>query len=111
MSFHITIHEAEEILTQKAPLPFVKLLGHGTMSIEYYAPVGDDRQTPHKQDELYIIARGKGIFYHDGERVPFGERDVLFVPAGMEHRFEDFAEGFATWVIFYGNEGGEDETR
>jgi hypothetical protein len=25
----------------------------------------------------------------------------------MPHRFEDFTDDFATWVIFYGPEGGE----
>jgi len=25
----------------------------------------------------------------------------------MEHRFEKFSDDFATWVIFYGKEGGE----
>jgi len=32
---------------------------------------------------------------------------MLFVPAGVEHRFENFSDDFATWVIFYGPEGGE----
>ena len=31
----------------------------------------------------------------------------LFVPAGVEHRFEKFTEDFKTWVIFYGAIGGE----
>jgi len=25
----------------------------------------------------------------------------------MDHRFENFTDDFATWVIFYGEEGGE----
>jgi mannose-6-phosphate isomerase-like protein (cupin superfamily) len=33
--------------------------------------------------------------------------DALFVPATMKHHFENFSEDFATWVIFYGKEGGE----
>jgi len=33
--------------------------------------------------------------------------DLLFVPAGIVHRFEDFTDDFATWVMFYGPEGGE----
>ena len=41
------------------------------------------------------------------ERVPFGPGDVLFVAAGAVHRFEEFSHDFATWVIFYGPEGGE----
>jgi mannose-6-phosphate isomerase-like protein (cupin superfamily) len=35
------------------------------------------------------------------------EKDVLFVPAGVEHRFENFTDDFTTWVIFYGQKGGE----
>lgn len=107
MKHHISVKEAAAALKQTAPLPFVKLMGHGTMSVEYYAPVKADKQTPHKQDELYIIAAGSGTFNRAGEKTLFSPGDVLFVPAGMEHRFEDFTDDFATWVIFYGAEGGE----
>ncbi len=105
--YHITIAQAVKALQQNSPLPFVKLMEHGTMSVEYYAPVNIDNQTPHRQDELYIIAGGSGIFNRDGERTPFTIGDVLFVPAGMEHRFENFTNDFAAWVIFYGVDGGE----
>ncbi len=37
----------------------------------------------------------------------FRPGDVLFVPAKVAHRFEDFSNGFATWVMFYGPSGGE----
>jgi mannose-6-phosphate isomerase-like protein (cupin superfamily) len=40
-------------------------------------------------------------------RETFGPGDFLFAPAGVEHRFEDFSKDFATWVLFYGPEGGE----
>jgi len=77
------------------------------MSVEYYAPVKEDKQTPHLQDELYIVAKGSGTFNRSGEKILFNSGDVLFVPAGMEHRFEDFTEDFATGVIFYGTKGDE----
>jgi mannose-6-phosphate isomerase-like protein (cupin superfamily) len=41
------------------------------------------------------------------ERVKFVSGDLLFVPAGETHRFEEFSDDFAAWVIFYGPEGGE----
>ena len=31
----------------------------------------------------------------------------MFVAAGGEHRFEDFTEDLAVWVVFYGPAGGE----
>ena len=104
---HITIAGAVEALKQNAPLPFVKLMEHGTMSVEYFAPVNVDDQTPHRQDELYIISKGSGTFNLNGEKIAFSTGDVLFVPAGIGHRFENFTNDFATWVIFYGVDGGE----
>ena len=53
------------------------------------------------------ILRGSGTFFMNGERMLFKANDVLFVPAGVEHRFENFTADFATWVIFYGQKGGE----
>ena len=107
MNFHVTITQAVEELNKNQEHPFITLMRHGSMSIEYYKPVGKDLQTPHKQDEIYVIASGKAVFYRNGERMQIASGDVLFVPAGMEHRFEDFTEDFATWVIFYGVDGGE----
>jgi mannose-6-phosphate isomerase-like protein (cupin superfamily) len=83
------------------------VLAHGSMEVEVYAPRGTDRQTPHDRDELYVVAAGSGWFVNGDERHPVGPLDVLFVPAGVVHRFEDFSADFAVWVIFYGPTGGE----
>lgn len=86
---------------------FVELFQRGTLSIELYAPRENDPQQPHRQDEVYLVHRGRGQF-RNGETVhPFEPGDVLFVPAGVTHRFEDFTEDLAVWVIFYGPPGGE----
>ena len=83
------------------------VLAHGTMVGKIYAPEGEDPQTPHAQDEIYAVIRGSGWFVNGGNRHPFGPGDMLFAPAGVEHRFEDFTDDFATWVVFYGPQGGE----
>lgn len=107
--FRLTVSEAAAALPAQsaAQLRFVTLLQRGSMSVELYAPSGEDRQTPHSQDELYIIISGQGEFVNGDERHPFQAADVLFVPAGVEHRFLNFSDDFQTWVIFYGPEGGE----
>lgn len=107
MNYHLTVESAVAQLAAEKDAVFTTLLRHGTMQVEYFVPRGVDWQTPHKQDELYVIASGKSRFYRDGEYIECRKNDVLFVPAGMEHRFEDFTADFATWVIFYGREGGE----
>ena len=39
---------------------------HGSMSLEYYLPVDEDRQQPHEQDELYIVQDGSGLLDIEG---------------------------------------------
>ena len=89
---------------------FVQAMAHGTMSVKLYAPQGVDPQQPHKQDELYFIQRGTGELVLQGERHTFGPGTAFFVPAGAEHRFENFSADFSTWVVFWGPEGGEPES-
>ena len=87
--------------------PFKKLFEHGSLEVEIYKPDRIDHQTPHTRDELYVIASGSGTFINGESREPFEVGEVLFVPAGVEHRFVDFTDDFSTWVFFYGPEGGE----
>ena len=86
---------------------FVAMLEHGTLLLELYAPRGSDPQKPHTRDELYIVVSGSGMFFCDGTRSVFASGDALFVPAAAVHRFENFSDDLAVWVMFYGPEGGE----
>ncbi len=104
---HLTLTTALDCLPSPAGERFIELLQHGTLSIELYAPRGADPQQPHTRDEVYVIASGSGQFIVAGETEPFGPGDVLFVSANVEHRFVDFTDDLAVWVIFYGPEGGE----
>ena len=88
---------------------FVPVFKHGSLLVEIYAPRGTDPQTPHTRDEVYIVASGSGTFVTPDKRQAFKTTDFLFVPEGVEHRFEDFSDDFAVWVLFYGSEGGEGE--
>jgi mannose-6-phosphate isomerase-like protein (cupin superfamily) len=86
---------------------FVTVFEHGSLVVEIYAPRGSDPQKPHTRDELYIVVEGTGDFVTAQSRQPFGPSDLLFAPAGEEHRFENFSNDLTVWVIFYGPEGGE----
>jgi mannose-6-phosphate isomerase-like protein (cupin superfamily) len=99
-----------------APIPpgrrSAELMTHGSMTLRYYAPKGVDAQTPHDQDEVYIVQSGRGTV-HSGareealERRAIGPGDAIFVPAGHAHRFVDFSDDFAVWVVLWGPKGGE----
>jgi mannose-6-phosphate isomerase-like protein (cupin superfamily) len=97
----------EKLPGDDAPFRFYYGLKHGTMKVGLYAPRSEDGQTPHAQDELYIIVSGTGEFVKNGSRFFFKPQDVIFVEAGAIHGFENFSEDFATWVIFWGAQGGE----
>lgn len=83
------------------------LMEHGSMQLRFYAPRGEDKQAPHDQDELYVVAKGKGFFRCDDRRTAFAAGDVLYAGAGAIHRFEDFSDDLELWVVFYGPKGGE----
>lgn len=91
--------------------PFVAALAHGSLSVELFAPatsqLGRDIQQPHAQDELYVVQRGTSGFWRDGQAETVKPGDILFVPAGVAHRFENFSPDFVTWVVFYGPTHGE----
>ncbi len=103
----ITLGEALNRLPGPQDEPVVSVFEHGSLVVKLYAPRGDDPQTPHSRDEVYVVAQGSGEFVCDGARQAFNLHDVLFAAAGVEHRFENFSDDFAVWVFFYGPEGGE----
>ena len=107
MVYKLPLEQLAPLLPTPDGKHFITGMAHGTMSVELYQPDKIDPQMPHEQDELYVILRGSGTFFVNGERMPFKPNDVLFVPAGIEHRFENFSDDFMTWVIFYGEKGGE----
>jgi mannose-6-phosphate isomerase-like protein (cupin superfamily) len=80
---------------------------HGTMSLILFAPKVRDYQTPHEQDELYIVVKGDGELITPEGTLHFIAGDVLFVKAGDEHRFERFSDDLILWAVFWGEQGGE----
>jgi mannose-6-phosphate isomerase-like protein (cupin superfamily) len=102
----VTVDEILKLLPTEG-LRSAAAFSHGTLTVKLYAPRGTDPQRPHGQDEVYVVVQGHGAFVCGDARHPFGPGDLLFVPAGVEHRFEDFSDDLTVWVVFYGPEGGE----
>src|SRR5258706_14106789 len=67
----------------------------------YSLPAGGvDDQTPHSEDEIYVVTAGRAPFVDGGGRVPIGPGGARFVAAGAEHRFVDIEEDLALVVVF-----------
>ena len=89
----------------------VPVFQHGSLEVEWYSPAGEDRQTPHDRDEVYVVARGTAVFWNGQVRRNAAAGTFLFVAAGQPHRFETISVDFGVWVFFYGPVGGESATR
>jgi mannose-6-phosphate isomerase-like protein (cupin superfamily) len=64
-----------------------------------------DAQTPHGQDELYYVVRGKARMRAGSEDRPLEAGAVVFVAAHVEHRFYDVQEELTVLVFFAPAEG------
>jgi mannose-6-phosphate isomerase-like protein (cupin superfamily) len=103
----LTVVDALARLPRPEGKRFATIFKHGSLLVEIYAPRGTDPQKPHARDEVYFVASGRGEYVCENTRQEFGPTDLLFAAAGREHRFENFTDDLAIWVLFYGPEGGE----
>ena len=89
------------------PSGYLETFRTRTMSGGLYVlpPGATDRQTPHGEDEVYLVLRGMGRFSHRHRSVAAAEGDLLEVPAGEEHRFHAIEEELVLFVCFSPPEG------
>lgn len=59
-----------------------------------------DGQSPHAEDELYVVMSGRAVVDVGGEDRPVQPGSVVFVGAGVEHRFHDITERLVLLVTF-----------
>jgi len=59
-----------------------------------------DKQTPHRQDEIYYVVRGDAKMRLGRDERPVKQGDVIFVEKNLEHHFFDIAEELVLLVIF-----------
>jgi mannose-6-phosphate isomerase-like protein (cupin superfamily) len=103
----IRLVEAQARIPGPAGEHAIVVFQRGPLDIALSLPQRPSQQTPHAQDEIYVVVRGRGVLVHDGKREPFESGDLLFVAAGIERQIEDISEDFAMWRVFYGPPGGE----
>jgi len=61
---------------------------------------GTDPQSPHREDELYLVVAGRATLVVADERRAVGPGSAAFVAAGVPHRFVDITEDLEVYVVF-----------
>lgn len=59
-----------------------------------------DPQSPHTEDELYVVMAGRATVVVGEDTRPIGPGAVVFVAAGVPHRFIDIEERLELIVVF-----------
>ncbi len=72
------------------------------MSVGFYAlPAGGiDPQTPHHEDEVYYVIRGRAMVSIDGKDRRVEAGSTIFVAKEVEHRFHTVTEALELLVVF-----------
>ena len=72
----------------------------------YVLPAGGgDHQQPHTEDEIYYVIEGTARILVGADDGPVAAGDVIFVAAGVPHRFHDIVADLRLLVVFGPAEG------
>ncbi|MCB5163288.1 cupin domain-containing protein [Streptomyces bambusae] len=102
--FRLDDLDAERAANEGAYLQFLK---ERNMSVGLYAlDAGQaDPQQPHREDEVYFVVSGRASITVGEETTMVARGSVIYVPAGVPHRFHHISEDLKVLVVFSPPEG------
>ncbi len=71
-----------------------------SVGIYVLAAGATDRQTPHTEDEIYYVVRGRGKLRRGSEDLDATPGEVLFVAAREPHHFHSVEKELVLLVVF-----------
>jgi mannose-6-phosphate isomerase-like protein (cupin superfamily) len=80
----------------------VEVLRDGDLWVRFVARPTSGPQSPHTQDEFYIVASGTARYRWDGGESRIGPGAIMFAAAHTAHGYDQFSDDFSVWVVFYG---------
>ncbi|MBC9714173.1 cupin domain-containing protein [Streptomyces sp. TRM66268-LWL] len=103
-AFRLDELDAERAANDGAYLQFLR---ERNMSVGLYAlDAGQaDPQQPHQQDEVYLVVSGRASLTVGMETTTVGRGSVVYVPAGVPHKFHHISEDLRVLVVFSPPEG------
>ncbi len=98
-AFRLDELEAERLANDGAYLQFLR---ERNMSVGLYAlDAGQsDPQQPHRQDEVYFVVSGRASITVGEETTTVARGSVVYVPAGVAHKFHHITEDLKVLVVF-----------
>ncbi|GAA3866967.1 cupin domain-containing protein [Streptomyces sp. NPDC003631] len=98
-AFRLDELEAERAVNEGAYLQFLR---ERNMSVGLYALDAGERdpQTPHQQDEVYFVVSGRASITVGLETTQVARGSVVYVPAGVAHKFHHITEDLRVLVMF-----------
>ncbi|KOU39775.1 cupin domain-containing protein [Streptomyces sp. NPDC054949] len=102
--FRLDELESERAANDGAYLQFLR---ERNMSVGLYAlDAGQsDPQQPHRQDEVYYVVSGRAAITVGEETETVANGSVVYVPAGVPHKFHHITEPLKVLVVFSPPEG------
>jgi mannose-6-phosphate isomerase-like protein (cupin superfamily) len=96
------LSEIDEQRLREGDDPWLEFLKVPSLRTGLYVLPADsvDTQSPHTEDEVYYVVRGRGRFTADGNDMEVEAGAVLFVAAHVEHRFHSIEEDLEILVFF-----------
>ena len=102
-------HELAEVAARReaAGTPYLEFITVPDLSVGLYvlAPGQPDLQQPHTEDEAYYVVAGSGRISVGDEVRDVRPGSVVFVAAGVPHRFHDITSELSILVVFGPAEG------
>ena len=95
-------------LQQRTGELYLEFLRRDSLSCGLYVlePGAEDPQTPHHEDEVYLVLAGRARLTVAGRDQPVGPGSVVFVARTVPHRFADVTERLSVLALFAPAESG-----
>ena len=96
--------ELEELLARQSERGelYLQFLSVQSLSVGLYElkAGASDPQKPHAEDEIYYVLKGRGTIRVGSETSPVQSRSIIYVGAGIDHKFFDIREDLSLLVFF-----------
>jgi mannose-6-phosphate isomerase-like protein (cupin superfamily) len=96
--------ELSDLLARRAASgrPYLEFVAVDDLSVGLYvlAPGEIDSQQPHTEDEVYYVVAGAARVTVGEDRRDVTQGSIVFVAAGVTHRFHDITETLQLLVVF-----------